>query len=284
MTTDGGDTQRIEPDRADEAETTRIEPIDRDGSEEPGRGRLGAGAKLGIILGGLAAILVLLFVLVETVGRDLAEDAASGAVAANLPEGVEGDVEVEIRGFSALWQFVTGRFDEVALSAPDLVVEGVPLAADVVLYGVPVQQGEEIARAEAVVRLDEASVDDIAAAQGVPGGLTLGDDAVSYTDELDLLGFAVGFTVTAEPEAAGDTVLLRAVGAEIEAAGGSLDATGLVDRILGGEPVPICVADRLPEGVEVSAVDVAPGEVEVRLEASDFPLDADAVRTRGTCD
>lgn len=281
MTTDDGDTKRF--DRAPAtAETTRIEPAGPP-ADEPERRGLGGGAKAGIILGVLVAILAALVLLVETVGRDLAEDAASAAVAANLPDGVEGDVQVEIRGVSAIWQLITGRFDEIALIAPELLVEGVPLAAEVVLNDVPVEQGAPIGRAEATIRLDEASVDDIAEAQGVPGGLTLGEGVVAYEDQVELLGFVVGFTVTAEPEAAGGTVLLRPVGAEIQAGGGSLDATGLVERILGGEPVPICVADRLPEGVEVSAVEVEPGEVAVRLEASGLPLDPAALQTRGTC-
>ena len=54
----------------------------------------------------------------------------------------------------------------------------------------------------AVASVDEAAVDAIAEAQGVTGGLELGEGTVAYSDEITVLGFPIGFSITAEPEAA----------------------------------------------------------------------------------
>jgi hypothetical protein len=53
--------------------------------------------------------------------------------------------------------------------------------------------------------------------------------------------------------------------------------------VLGGDPFPVCVADRLPEGVEVADIDITPDGATVRLEASDVPLAEETLATTGTC-
>jgi hypothetical protein len=266
---------------ASDAETVRIEPLaDPDGP----RRRTSAGGRALIVVGVLLVIVAGLLVLVETVGRGIAERNVAASIEQGLPEGVEGDVDVEIRGVSALWQVLRGRMDEVVATAPALDVYGVPVDVTVTANGVPLAEGGSVERAEVVASIDEAAVDAIAESQGVPGGLELGDGTVAYSDEVTFLGIPIGFTITAEPEAAGDRVLLTPVGADIQAGGGTIDASGLVDRLMGGDPLPICVADRLPEGVEVAGLQVTPEGATVQLEASGLPLAEETLATTGTCD
>ena len=113
--------------------------------------------------------------------------------------------------------------------------------------------------------------------------MTLGEGTVAYDGELKVLGFAIDYTVTARPTAAGDTVLLEPVGVEVGAGGGSLDVSGIVDRLLGDGPVEVCVADRLPEGVEVESIAVTPGSARVDLTAQGLTLDAATLQQTGTC-
>ncbi len=265
---------------ASDAETVRLQPLDDGGGP---RRRTSGGTRALIVVGMILVVVVGLLVLVETVGRGIAERNIATSIEQSLPEGVEGEVDVQIRGVSALWQVLRGSMDEIVASAPDLDVYGVPVDATVTGYGVPLAQGGTVERAVAVASVDEAAVDAIAEAQGVTGGLELGEGTVAYTDEITVFGFPIGFSITAEPEAAGDRVLLAPVAAEVLAGGGSIDASGLVDRVLGGEPLPICVADRLPEGVEVTGLDVASDGVTVRLAASDVPLVEDTLATTGSC-
>jgi hypothetical protein len=257
---------------APDAETVRIEPI---GEPDGPRRRTSAGGRALIVVGMLIVIVVGLLVLVETVGRGIAERNVAASIEQGMPEGVEGEVDVRIHGVSALWQVLSGSMDEIVATAQALDVYGVPVDVTVTANGVPLAQGE---------RVDEAAVDAIAESQGVPGGLELGDGTVAYSDEVEFLGIPIGFTITAEPEAAGDRVLLTPIGADIQAGGSTIDASGLVDRLVGGEPLPICVADRLPEGVEVTGIDVSPDGATVRLEATGLPLVEDTLATTGTCD
>ncbi|MCK8608758.1 LmeA family phospholipid-binding protein [Agromyces sp. C10] len=265
---------------ASDADTVRFDstPVD-DGP----RRRTSAGTRAAIIVGAVLVIVVGLLVLVETVGRGIAERAVADSIERDLPEGVEGEVDVQIRGVSALWQVLTGRMDEVVATAPELSVQGVPVDATVTAYGVPLEEGGSVERAIAEATVDEAALDAIAESQGIDGGLALGEGTVAYSDELEVLGLRVGFEITAEPEAAGDRVLLTPVAAEVRAGGATIDASSLVDRVLGGDPYPVCVADRLPEGVEVAGIDVTPSGATVRLEASDLAIAADTLATTGTC-
>ncbi|MGR0320150.1 LmeA family phospholipid-binding protein [Agromyces sp. ZXT2-3] len=262
-----------------DAETVPVDPVR--GADAAARRR--SDGKAGVVVLVLLAVVAALLVVVETVGRGIAERNVADSIEQSLPEGVEGEVEVEIRGVSALWQAMTGSMDEMVATAPDLDVYGVPVDVTVTAYGVPLAEGGTLERGEAEASVDGAAVDEIAAAQGIPGGLELGEGTVAYDGEITFLGLPIGFSVTAEPEAAGDRVLLHPVAAEIDAAGGSIDASGLVDRILGGDPFPICVADRLPEGVDVSGIVVEPDLVTVRLEASGLPLAEETLATTGTC-
>jgi hypothetical protein len=265
---------------APDAETVRHDPLPPD--DRPRR-RMSGGARAAIVIGMLLVIVLALLVLVETVGRGIAERAVADSIEQDLPVGVEGEVDVQIRGVSALWQVLTGRMDEIVATAPELSVGGVEVDATVTAYGVPLAEGGSVERAEAVATVDEAALDAIAESQGIGGGLTLGDGTVSYSDELEVFGIPVSFAVTAEPEAAGDRVLLTPVAAELQAGFATLDASDLVDRVLGGDPFPVCVADRLPEGVEVADIDITPDGATVRLEASDLPLAEETLATTGTC-
>lgn len=265
---------------APDAETVRYDPVPPD--DRPRR-RMSGGARAAIVIGMLLVIVVALLVLVETVGRGIAERAVADSIEQDLPAGAEGDVDVQIRGVSALWQVLTGRMDEIVATAPELSVGGVEVDATVTAYGVPLAEGGSVERAEAVATVDEAALDAIAESQGIGGGVTLGDGTVSYSDELEVFGIPVAFAVTAEPEAAGDRVLLTPVAAEVQAGFATLDASDLVDRVLGGDPFPVCVADRLPEGVEVADIDITPDGATVRLEASDLPLAEETLATTGTC-
>ncbi|WP_353827406.1 LmeA family phospholipid-binding protein [Agromyces sp. SYSU T0242] len=259
-------------------------PIDPDGGAS-GSGRRGrSGARVAIVIVVALVVIAAILVLVETVGRSIAERNVAASIEQSLPEGVTGEVDVEIRGVSALWQVMTGSMDEMVATSRDLDVDGIPVDVRVTAYGVPLAEGEPVRRAEAEAAVDGDAVDAIAASQGIPEGLELGDGVVGYEDEVSFLGFPIGFSITAEPIAAGDRVLLRPVSADVRAGAGTIDASALVDRILGGDPLPICVADRLPEGIELADLLVEPERVTVRLEASGLPLAEETLQTTGACD
>lgn len=265
---------------ASPTETTRV--IDAPPPSGPRRGA--RSGRVFFIVAAIVVALAALCIVAEIVVRDIAEQRVAEEIERGLPEGVEGDVDVTFGGISVIAQYLSGTMQEVSISAPEVTVLGSPIAVDVVASDVPVEQGAEIGRVDATLAASEDTVNRFVELQDIPGGVSLGDGTVGYDGTLELLGLPIDYSVTAEPEAAGDTVLLRPAGVEVAAGGGAIDVSNLVDRLLGGEPYPVCVAEYLPEGVEVNDVTVSPGELSVGIEASGVAYSPDTLETRGTCD
>lgn len=241
-------------------------------------------ARAWIIVGVIVVVLAALVVVADLVVRNVAEARFADEVEANLPDGVGGEVDVTLGGFSVIAQYLSGSMDRVELSAPQLTVDGVPIAVDVVGEGVPVDLAAPVDRMTATVEADAEAINRLIQVQGVEGDLAFGDGTVGYTDSIRFLGLPVEFSVTARPVAAGDTVLLEPEGVEVGALGGSFDASGLVDRILGDDPIPVCVAEHLPQGVEVQQIVVRPDGATVALQADGLRLDEASLATKGSCD
>jgi hypothetical protein len=78
-------------------------------------------------------------------------------------------------------------------------------------------------------------------------------------------------------------VLLQPEGADVGAGGDAIDVSGLVDRLLGEDPLAVCVAEYLPEGVDVHDLAITPGTVTVELRAQELMLDEASLARTGTC-
>jgi hypothetical protein len=241
-------------------------------------------ARAWIIVLLILAVLAGLVVVADLVIRNVAEQRVAEQLEQNLPAGVEGDVDVRLGGFSVIAQYLAGSMDHVELSAPELLVNGVPISVQVDARDVPPALDGPVGRATATIQADEAAVNTLIEVPGVQGDVVLDADAVAYSDTVRLLGLPVEYTVTARPTAAGDTVLLEPIGVEVGAGGGAIDVSGLVDRLLGDEPVPVCVAGYLPEGVEVQQITVEPGSATVTLGATGLSFDEQSLSTLGSCD
>jgi hypothetical protein len=228
-------------------------------------------------------VLVALVVIADIVVRNIAEQRVAEQLEQNLPEGVEGDVHVKLGGFSVIAQYLAGSMEQVELSAPELTVNGVPISVHVEAQDVPPGLDAPVGRATATIEASEAAVNSLIEVPGVQGDVVLGDGAVAYSDTVRFLGLPIEYTVTARPTAAGDTVLLEPTGVEVGAGGGAIDVSGLVDRLMGDDPIPVCVAEYLPEGVEVQQITVEPGSATVTLGATGISLDEQSLATRGSC-
>ncbi|MFD5865952.1 DUF2993 domain-containing protein [Agromyces sp. NPDC127015] len=259
-------------------------PLDVEDPEPAPRKRLGRGAKIGIVVAAVVVGLVAIAVVADVIARGVAEQRVAEEIRANLPDQVDGDVDVTIGGFSVIAQYLSGSMDEVALSAPDLEVDGAPIDAQVTLQQVPVDLASPVGHLTATVSTDEASLNRLIDVPGATGTVTLGDGTVGYEGSVEVLGAPISYQVTAAPTAAGDRILLEPVGVEVGAGGASFDVSGLIQRLIGDDPVPVCVAEHLPEGIEVTGVAVAPGAVRVDLAGDDVELDGDALGRTGHCD
>lgn len=246
-------------------------------------GRRGGAARVWITIVAVVVALGALLVVADLVVRNVAEQRVADQLEQNLPDGVEGDVQVAIGGLSVIAQYLSGSMDRVELSAPELTVSGVPISVHVEARDVPPALDAPVGHVTATIEADEAAVNQLVQVPGIRGELAFGDGTVDYSDTIEVFGVSIDYTATARPVAAGEQVLLEPVGVEVGAGGSAIDVSELVNRLMGDDPIPVCVAEYLPEGVEVQRIAVQPGAVSIGLEASGLSLDEASLAMRGSC-
>ncbi|MDQ0574787.1 LmeA family phospholipid-binding protein [Agromyces albus] len=244
------------------------------------RRRAGCGIAIVVFL----IVVVALLVVADVITRNITEQRTREQIQASLPAGVEGEVDVSIGGFSMIAQLLAGTIDHVELSAPQLLVEGVPLDVDVVAEGVPIDLAAPVAKVDATIEIGQDAVNRLVTVPGVDGGLTFGEGTIGYEGTTDLLGVTVDYSVAAKPTAAGDSVLLEPVDVTVGTGGAAIDVSELVTRLVGDDPLDVCVAQYLPEGVDVSSITVAPGTAHIELDAQRITLDRASLEQTGRCD
>jgi hypothetical protein len=250
----------------------------------------------GLLIAGVVVVaLVGVFFVADALLRSFAQDRAQTEIAERLPANVTGDVTVAIGGFSVIAQYLTGSFDQVDLTAPALTIDGATAAVKIRATGVPTDTTQPIKQVDGTIDLDETALNTLMqASQGDSGAtdgpiqagateLQLGSGEVTYAGSVSLFGFEVGYQATAAPSTTADSLLLTATGAELSSGGGSLDASGLLNLILGEKPLTICVAQYLPQGVTLTGVDVTADRARITLESSTLTLNEQSLTTQGTC-
>lgn len=231
--------------------------------------------------------LVAAFFFVDAGVRGYAERQVKQEIAANLPETVTGDVSVSIGGLSVIWQYLGGRFDRVDLRSSALSVQGVPASVHVVATDVPLDRSRPVGDVRGIVDLGPAALNTLLSnslPSDVPdAGLKLGPGEVSYTGSVELLGFPIGYRATATPTVDAGSVLLTPSGARITSGAGGFDAGNLLSLVMGEEPIRVCVASYLPDGVTLSGVTVTPERARLTLQSSTLTLSRESLTTLGSC-
>ena len=239
-----------------------------------------------IIVGVLAILLVVAYFLVDSGVRAFAQDRAETEISNRMPASVTGDVTVAIGGTSVIAQFIAGSFDQIELTAPNLTVDGVPASVHVIARDVSTNTAKAIGSINATLDLDQDALNQLVQASGTAPAdavMTLGDGTVAYTGTVALFKFNVGYTATATASATGETLNFTPTEVTVTSGVGDIDATPLVNLILQQAPIGVCVAGYLPEGVELSGVDISPERARVTLESSSLRLTAQSLTTLGSC-
>lgn len=230
------------------------------------------------------AVLAVLLVVADVAVRAYAEQRVSSEIEKKLPSNVQGDVQVHIGGVSVIQQYLAGTFQHVELDAPTLTVDGAPLSASIVATGVPADFSKPISDATGTLSISQESLNKLVTIPGATGDITLGDGVIGYDGSIDLLGLPVGYSVTAKPEADGDTVLLQPDKASLSTGSGAdVNLTRLLQALTDRGPFPVCAAQYLPKGVQVSDIAVTPGHATVTLTASDVVIDEAFLKSKGSC-
>jgi hypothetical protein len=239
-----------------------------------------------LVVSGLVVLgLVGAYFIVDSVLRTYAQNRVRQEIQAGLPEGVAGDIAVSIGGQSVIWQFFSGSFDRIELTAPRLKVAGAEAAVHLVATDVPLNTSKALGDVRGTIEMDKESINTLVAQAGVPIGsaVDLGDGRVSYTGDVTVFGMPLGYRATARPDVRGGSIILRPTDAEITTGIGAFNLTGVVERVLGDKPVTICVSRYLPAGIDLTGVTVTPDRVRLSLHASALKLDEASLSTTGSC-
>ncbi|WP_353809346.1 LmeA family phospholipid-binding protein [Agromyces sp. SYSU T00194] len=267
--------------RADASDTLPIPPMEQADAAPARRPR--RGLVIGAIVAASVLVLAVAVVVTDVWLRGASEWQVAAQIEQELPEGVSGDVDVTIGGASMLLQLWLGRFERVAISAPELDVNGAVLDVDVVLEGTPRDRAQPTDHAEATIALSEAAVSELIPIPGVGDGLRFEDGRVAYTGTIEILGFPIEYRADATIEADGDTVRITPESVRIVGGSAEFELGGIAEDLLRIDPIPVCVAQFLPEGAEVSDLAWEGGVVTVVLEADDLVLDETLLERTGSC-
>lgn len=262
--------------------------VDRthEAAEPRARRRLGKAGLAWIIAGGVVVLLAIGFVVGDSAVRANAERDLAQQIENGFPENVTGDVTAEIGGFSVIWQYLTGTVESIELHAPELAIDGNPIAVSIDAVGVPIDRSKPLSSVHGTVVASETSLNALVDLPDVNGDFTLNDGLVGFDGTLEVLGFDLSYGVSASVEAAGDRVLLTPTAVQIGGGDNSdgLDLSGLANGLIGDDPIEVCTAQYLPDGLQVSNVDIDGREIELTLAASDLLIGDDPLNQRGACD
>ncbi|TFB99846.1 DUF2993 domain-containing protein [Cryobacterium adonitolivorans] len=236
--------------------------------------------------------LVGIFFAVDAGLRGYAQNRVASEIDAGLPAGVTGDVDVAIGGASVIVQYLTGSFERVELTAPALSVNDVPASVSVVATGVPTDTTQPIGHVDGTVDLDQAALNALlqialAEADADPAArdaeFELGTNEITYTGELSVFGLPIGYQATATPSVTADSLVLTPTDAQVTSGAGSLDVSRLVELALGTQPISLCVAEYLPQGVTLTDVQTTAERARITLESSTLTLTEQSLTTLGSC-
>ncbi|UFS60038.1 LmeA family phospholipid-binding protein [Subtercola endophyticus] len=234
------------------------------------------------IVAGTVVLLAIILVALDFGLRAYAESQVKSAVLENLPSTVTGDVDVNIGGGPFLVQYLSGTFSDVTLTSKNMQVNGVPVQISVTANDVSTDSSKPVPRASATLTLDQAAVNTFLS---VPGSnqIMLGDGTVGYSGTVNVFGLTLGYDATATATPQGPDVLLTPTGAQLSAGSASIDVSGALKSVV-SKPISICVAQYLPEGVQITSITPTAGSVTVTAEATNLTLSEEALKTTGSCD
>ncbi len=239
---------------------------------------------VGIVI--VIALAVAAWFAAEAVARGIVTNTIREQAITQLALPADQQIDVDLPG-PLLLPLLIGQIPHLSISTEDVPLEG--LVADITVTADDVNlNGGDWSGGHANVRIDETQLRDLLArVDGFPAA-TVALDApnVAATFDLEILSARVPVGVALTPRAvAGDIVLTPAavslggveLGAEaLERQFGALASTVLRDW-------DVCIADRLPSALTLTAIEVERSEVVADFEIDSAIVAPGAAAQKGTC-
>ena len=272
-------------------ETTPAQPTDIIVIEEPApprRRRRWIGWLIAAVI--LVALLVAGFFIADSLARQAATAYVRERIIEVLSLPADATVDVDLGTGSLLLQAAQGSVDEVTVWVPELTVGGITASAVLTAEGVPLSDTEPVRELGIVVTLTEEQV---RALSGYLSGIELTSidlerGVISVGTDLSGLFLTIPVTVDLVPSPSEggisfepDSITLNGTQISVD----DLRATPLVSDLAGDllASQEFCIADSLPQALEVRGVEVLGSELVVTIGATGVPLGGPGLSTMGTC-
>jgi hypothetical protein len=249
--------------------------------------------RAGALIASLSVIVVLAVAAVAgwSFGNAWAKDLVVGQVteqtraALGLDDASRVDVQVDE---PMLPQLISGTLSRLTVTVPDAPIGGATGDVTVKATGVPTSGDGAAATASVEARMTPDAIAKLVGDLGrtVPGSLHIvGKNVAVDLDPAQFLS-GVSFTLTLRPSAADGELVLTPIAFEVAGAQVSADVIRarfgtLAPGILADRTV--CVADRFPKGMTMSAVDVDPDAVVARFTVDPRILTDSSLQKPGSC-
>lgn len=237
-----------------------------------------------LVIAGLAVLgLVAAYFVTDFVVRNYAERRIRQEIQSNLPAAVSGDLTVTIGGISVIQQYFSGAFERIDVDGVGLRVFDEPLALHIAAQDVPVDRSKTLGPVHGTADFTGNTLEALLPPGARDAQITFGDNSVTYTGSISVLGLPIDYQATATPSVTPDSILLTPTAAEVGTSVGSLDVGGIVRRILGEQPLRLCLGTYMPAGARLTGVQAQPGHAHVTFEVRGLKLDPESLARRGSC-
>jgi len=241
-----------------------------------------------LVVVGIVVVLGVAAVIAETVARAQAQALIAGEVRSALQLEADHPVDVAIAGPPVLWQAAGGRFERITVDVPELSIGDLRGNLSLIAEGTPLDTAQPTDSVQAVFEVQEA---DVAALAGLLSGavatdVRLDEREIRFETGFDLFGvpftIGIGLTPTVEDGQLAFTPSSVVLGDE------RLDAEQLQQQF-GDIVAPlfasqrVCVAQYLPQALELTAVQVGDEQLLVVFQGADVALSGPEFSTLGTC-
>lgn len=223
----------------------------------------------------------------EWIARDIVTNTIREQVITQLSLPADQQIDVVVEG-AVLPQLIRGSLDDVTVSSEDVALDA--FVGDVTVHAqdIALRDASGAAEASATVVLDEEQLRTLlSTVQDFPTeSLALAEPDVTMSTELSVFGLAVPVGVALTPSAVdGDIVLTPA---SLQVAGNQISAADLSDRFGGVADAvlrdwTICIAEYVPAGVELSAIEVSGDQVVADLDIDGAIVSDPALQETGAC-
>ena len=241
------------------------------------------------LVAGLAVVVlaVVAWIAGEQIARNILVNTIREQVITQLSLPADQRIDVDVPG-QILPQLIGGEIDEITIAGDDVAFG--ELSGDVSVHatGVPVRGGGALDAATATITLDADQLTALLeTVDGFPADtIALDAPAIEISMDLQLFALTVPIGVTLVPSAAGGDLVLTP--STLRVAGAEVSADSLVRQFgaIAGAVVrdwQVCIADQLPAGVELSAVEVKRAAVVIEFEIDGKIVTDESLRQPGTC-